>query len=76
MNTIGATGRIAQMLEFLTSFAVRVWGNKFCRAGELIDAAFGYAVFPTIGKGAIGGAHGSGRVYKGNGKLTGETKIT
>lgn len=30
--------------------------------------AYGYAVFPTIGKGAIGvgGAYGEGRVYKGN----------
>lgn len=47
-------------------------------AGDLIDAAYGYAVFPTIGKGGIGigGAHGSGRVYKGNGKLMGTTKMT
>ena len=45
-------------------------------AGELIDAAYGYAVFPTIGKGGIGGAHGSGRVYKGKSKLMGETKMT
>ena len=30
--------------------------------------AYGYAVFPTIGKGGfgIGGAHGEGRVYRGN----------
>jgi lipid-binding SYLF domain-containing protein len=47
-------------------------------AGELIDAAYGYAVFPTIGKGGIGigGAHASGRVYKGKSKLMGETKMT
>ena len=47
-------------------------------AGDLIDAAYGYAVFPTIGKGGIGigGAHGSGSVYKGNGKLMGTTKMT
>jgi lipid-binding SYLF domain-containing protein len=47
-------------------------------AGELIDAAYGYAIFPTIGKGGIGigGAHGSGRVYKGKNKLMGETKMT
>jgi lipid-binding SYLF domain-containing protein len=42
-------------------------------AGELIDAAYGYAIFPTIG---MGGAHGSGRVYKGKNKLMGETKMT
>ena len=46
-------------------------------AGELIDAAYGYAVFPTIGKGGIGigGAHGSGRVYKGKNKLMGENYL-
>lgn len=35
--------------------------------------AYGYAVFPTIGKGGIGigAAHGSGRVYRG-GKKTGD----
>ena len=29
-------------------------------AGELIDAAYGYAVFPTIGKGGIGIGGGAG----------------
>jgi lipid-binding SYLF domain-containing protein len=39
--------------------------------------SYGYAVFPTIGKGGIGigGAHGSGQVYRG-GKLTGKTSMT
>jgi len=39
--------------------------------------AYGYAVFPTIGKGGvgIGGAHGSGQVYVGD-KVTGETSMT
>ena len=54
--------------------------ERFRKAGadELIDAAYGYAVFPTIGKGGIGigGAHSSGRVYKGKSKLMGETKMT
>jgi len=38
--------------------------------------AYGYAVFPTVGKGGIGigGAYGKGRVYKG-GKVTGTTKL-
>jgi len=45
-------------------------------AGEFIDDAYGYAVFPNIGKGGIGigGAHGKGSVYKG-GKLTGTVKM-
>jgi lipid-binding SYLF domain-containing protein len=38
--------------------------------------AYGYAVFPTIGKGGIGigGSYGTGQVYKG-GKVTGETSV-
>jgi lipid-binding SYLF domain-containing protein len=44
---------------------------------NLFDSAYGYAVFPTIGKGAIvlGGAHGAGRVYV-DGKHVGDTKMT
>ena len=40
-------------------------------------SSYGYAVFPTIGKGGfgIGGAHGSGRVYVG-GKKMGDTSMT
>lgn len=39
--------------------------------------AYGYAVFPTIGKGGIGigGAHGSGRVYA-LGQYVGDTSMT
>jgi lipid-binding SYLF domain-containing protein len=39
--------------------------------------AYGYAVFPTVGKGGfgIGGAHGKGQVYRG-GKVTGFTSIS
>jgi lipid-binding SYLF domain-containing protein len=40
------------------------------------EDAYGYAVFPTIGKGGlgIGGAYGKGQVYRG-GKLTGKTSL-
>ncbi len=39
-------------------------------------SAYGYAVFPTVGKGGlgIGGSYGKGRVYRG-GKVTGETSL-
>lgn len=52
----------------------------FTRAGEsnaYFGKAYGYAMFPTIGKGGmgIGGAHGSGQVYVG-GKHVGDTKMT
>ena len=45
-------------------------------AGDFIDDAYGYAVFPSIGKGGIGigGAHGKGSVYQG-GELTGTVKM-
>lgn len=46
-------------------------------SGEFFDTAYGYALFPTIGKGGIGvgGAHGKGRVYVG-GEHVGDTKMT
>ena len=46
-------------------------------AGDFIDDAYGYAVFPSIGKGGIGigGAHGKGEVFRG-GKKVGKTKMS
>lgn len=46
-------------------------------SGKFFQNAYGYAVFPTIGKGGvgIGGAHGKGRVYAG-GKHVGNTSMT
>jgi lipid-binding SYLF domain-containing protein len=40
------------------------------------ENCYGYAVFPTIGKGGfwIGGAYGEGKVYK-SGKITGTTSL-
>jgi len=47
------------------------------QSGKLFKDCYGYAVFPTIGKGGvgIGGAHGKGRVYVG-GKHVGDTSMT
>jgi lipid-binding SYLF domain-containing protein len=52
----------------------------FKNAGEsaaFFKNCYGYAVFPTIGKGGfiVGGAHGSGRVYE-KGKYIGKTSVT
>jgi lipid-binding SYLF domain-containing protein len=52
----------------------------FKNAGEssaFFSSAYGYAVFPTIGKGGliVGGAHGSGHVYE-KGKYIGNTSVT
>ena len=54
--------------------------NLFKNAGESGDFfhhCYGYAVFPTIGKGAfvVGGAYGKGRVYE-HGKWVGDTSLT
>jgi lipid-binding SYLF domain-containing protein len=46
-------------------------------SGAFFQKAYGYAVFPTIGKGGlvVGAAHGKGRVYAG-GKHVGDTSMT
>ena len=54
--------------------------NVFKNAGEsgqFFKKSYGYAVFPNIGKGGIGvgGAHGSGQVYKA-GAYVGDTTMT
>ena len=47
------------------------------QSAKFFDNSYGYAVFPTIGKGGIGigGAHGSGRVYT-KGTYVGDTSMT
>jgi hypothetical protein len=44
---------------------------------SFFETSYGYAVFPTIGKGGagIGGAHGKGRVYA-KGVHVGDTSMT
>lgn len=54
--------------------------NMFKKAGQsgaFFKNAYGYAVFPTIGKGGVGvgGAYGKGRVYA-KGKVVGDTSMT
>ena len=46
-------------------------------SGTFFDSAYGYALFPTIGKAGlgVGGAHGKGRVYAG-GQHVGDTSMT
>jgi lipid-binding SYLF domain-containing protein len=46
-------------------------------SGDFFERSYGYAVFPTIGKGGIGigGAHGKGKVYE-KGKAVGDTSMT
>lgn len=54
--------------------------NVYRGSSELspyFSRAYGYAVFPVIGKGAfgLGVAHGQGQVYRG-GRVTGKTSLT
>jgi len=46
-------------------------------SGAFFGKSYGYAVFPTVGKGGfiVGGAHGKGRVYR-QGAAVGETSMT
>jgi len=55
---------------------IKVFSNAG-ESGDFFDKSYGYAVFPTIGKGGIGigGAHGSGKVYE-KGKYVGDTSMT
>jgi lipid-binding SYLF domain-containing protein len=47
------------------------------QSGGFFQNCYGYAVFPTIGKGGfvVGGAHGNGHVYA-RGKYVGDTSMT
>lgn len=51
--------------------------KKAIDSAEFFRTAYGYAVFPTIGKGGvgIGGAYGTGRVYE-KGKYIGDASMT
>lgn len=70
----------------ITLFCSTVYADKyedtkqmFNKAGltNLFKTAYGYALFPTIGKGGfvVGGAYGEGRVYE-QGKYIGDTTMT
>lgn len=69
----GGTSALAQDSYDATIKAFRQAGGT----EHFFNNAYGYAVFPTIGKGGIGigGAHGSGRVYAG-GRHVGDTTMT
>jgi lipid-binding SYLF domain-containing protein len=55
---------------------IKVFRNAI-ESKQFFDHAYGYAVFPTVGKGGIGigGAYGSGRVYA-RGAYVGDTTMT
>jgi lipid-binding SYLF domain-containing protein len=57
--------------------AIDMFKKSDTRMQSLFDGAYGYAVFPSIGKTAIGvgGAEGRGEVFE-NGSLIGKAKMT
>lgn len=68
-------------------FANQAWADSYARtiaafenageSGRFFDHAYGYAVFPTIGKAGfvVGGAYGDGLVYT-NDRVIGSTTMT
>jgi lipid-binding SYLF domain-containing protein len=81
------TLRVIFMLVSLTILSLPATADKyddtvalFQKAGQsatFFDKSYGYAVFPTVGKGGlgVGAAHGSGHVYRG-GQYVGDTSMT
>lgn len=62
----------AEVQEVIQEFQKKDPGLK-----TWFEDAYGYAVFPNVGKGGlvVGGAHGNGLVYE-RGKLIGKTELT
>jgi lipid-binding SYLF domain-containing protein len=65
-----------QILVDDSSTAVRAFEREDPSLTQFIGSAYGYAIFPSVGKGAagVGGAYGKGVVYQ-NGKMVGYTDI-
>ncbi len=86
MKNVFHFGIMATMAILLVAQAVPAQADKFTDTIEIykkseavqpfFKGAYGYAVFPTIGKGGlgIGGAYGKGQVFQG-GQVTGETSL-
>ncbi len=75
---VSATLMLAVASSFADNFDDTI--NLFKNAGQssaFFAKSYGYAVFPTIGKGGfvVGGAHGNGHVYE-HGKYVGDTSMT
>jgi lipid-binding SYLF domain-containing protein len=53
------------------------WQNEDDSFNSTLKKAYGYAIFPEVGKGGfiVGASHGEGEVYK-KGKLIGRAKMT
>ena len=65
--------RIAQEVKEVK----KTWQSKDSTFDSTLSDAYGYAIFPEVGKGGfvVGASHGEGAVYK-KGKLIGHAKMT
>ena len=78
--------RLTCLLTFVL-LATPAWADDYAdtvalfknagESGEFFNTAYGYALFPTVGKGGVvvGGAYGKGRVFE-KGRDIGETTMT
>ena len=55
----------------------KLWQSKDSSFNSTLKKAYGYAIFPEVGKGGfiVGASHGEGAVYR-KGKLIGHAKMT
>ncbi|MBA6411870.1 hypothetical protein H2508_01945 [Parahaliea sp. F7430] len=79
--------KVFSVFALLTVVAQGAWADRYSDAansfknagvsGKYFNKAYGYALFPTIGKGGIGlgGAHGKGKVFVA-GQAVGNTTMT
>ncbi len=76
VGAIAAAAADAVRLDTEVQDAVHMFRNNQ-KLAPLFDSAYGYAIFPSVGKGAIGigGAEGRGEVFEG-GRLVGTAKLT
>src|SRR3984893_10727698 len=83
MKSIGMVLAMVGMLAITSVASANKYTDTialFKNAGEsaaFFDSCYGYALFPTVGKGGliVGGAHGKGHVYE-KGKYIGNTSVT
>ena len=83
MNLILRTTLLTLLISFVSTSA---WADKYsdtrkmfesAGVADMFNSAYGYAIFPTIGKGGliVGAAYGKGRVYE-KGAHIGDTEMS
>lgn len=86
MKAIRRSGLLFMSMALVLSFTATGYADKYTDTiniykkspvvQQFFRDAYGYAVFPTVGKGGfvVGGAYGEGRVYR-QGRVTGITRL-